>query len=254
MKRRFDSNTDALVKRADINKSALYDLEEWIFEQISLNRKMRVLDLGCGTGKQMFALHKLLSPQSKIIGIDVSPEAVAKVNECAEEERITNIKAKECELDTVISNFEGSLFDLILSAYAIYYSNDMLKLLSSLPILLTENGQVFICGYGKDTNQEIYNIINRLVDRNSLKIDPTDDFISEEEIAEAARHYSSYRTVRLANKVIFYSADAVLGWWTNHNSYVEEVHQEVVLTLEKYFEKNRSFSLSKNVLGVLYES
>ena len=130
----------------------------------------------------------------------------------------------------------------------------MLKLLSSLPTLLTKNGQVFICGYGKGTNQEIYNLINRLVDRNSLKIDPTDDFISEEENAEAARHYSSYRTVRLANKVIFSSADAVLGWWTNHNSYAEEVHQEVVLTLDKYFEKNRSFSLSKNVLEVLYES
>jgi cyclopropane fatty-acyl-phospholipid synthase-like methyltransferase len=54
MKKQFHSNTAELEKRIAANKSTLYDLEEWIFSQIELDPIMEVLDLGCGTGKQIF--------------------------------------------------------------------------------------------------------------------------------------------------------------------------------------------------------
>jgi hypothetical protein len=130
----------------------------------------------------------------------------------------------------------------------------MLKLLSSLPCLLNKNGQIFICGPGKGTNQEFYNLINELPIDNSLKIKPINDFISEEDIIKIASNYDSYRIVRLENKVIFSSPENIFSWWENHNSYILDIRQEIQKSLDEYFKKNHFFLLSKNVLGVKYES
>lgn len=254
MKRQFDSDTAALVQRLRATESTVYDLEKWIIKQVKLRHDMKVLDLGCGTGKQMFALLGFLSSESKIVGIDISSDAVARVNQRANREGITNIKAIVCDLDDVTTYFKESRFNLILSTYAIYYSRNMLSLLSSLRHLLNDNGQVFVCGYGKGTNQEFYDLVNKLVNDESRKIGSIEDFMEEQDIAQVARSYSSYRIVRLANSVVFRSAENVLAWWKNHNSYIPELHREVCHTIDQYLKKNGSFRMTKNVLGVLYES
>jgi len=253
-KRQFNSDTAALVQRLRAYESTVYDLEKWIIKQVKLHQDMKVLDLGCGTGKQMFALHRFLSSESKIVGIDISSDAVARVNQRAEKEGITNVKAMICHLDDVTTYFKESRFDLILSTYAIYYSKDMLSLLSSLRRLLNDKGQVFVCGYGKGTNQEFYDLVNKLVNDESRKIGSIGDFMGKQDIAHAATSYSSYRVVRLANTVVFRSAESVLAWWKNHNSYIPELHREVCHTIDQYLKKNGSFTMTKNVLGVLYES
>jgi ubiquinone/menaquinone biosynthesis C-methylase UbiE len=254
MKGQFDSDTNALIQRENFNKSAFYDLEEWMFKQVKLDKVRSVLDLGCGTGKQIFALHKLLPSESRIVGADISSDAIRIINERANKENISTIQAKVCALDDVSDFFKDSSFDLILSAYAIYYSKNIVKLLSSLAHLLNKNGQVFVCGYGKGTNQEIYQLISKFQSTDYSKTELKNDFINEEDIKETARHYSFYRVERLSNKVMFSSPQDVLFWWTNHNSYVEEIHEDVSNALNEYFLENQVFYLTKNVLGVLYES
>ena len=253
MRRQFDSDSLALENRIAANKIALYDLEEWIVKQIKIDSNMKILDLGCGTGKQIFTFHKLLSPDSQIIGVDISPDAVEKINQRAIKEAATNVKAVECELDNVINYFQGSRFDLIVSTYAIYYSRNMPKLLSSLTCLMSPKAQMFVCGYGKGTNQEIYNLINELTFNDKTRVVSIEDFINKDDIKNISQYYSSYRVVRLSNKIKFSSADAILSWWTNHNSYIPEIHQDVRRVLDAFFQKNDFFFLSKSVLGVYYE-
>ena len=249
MNHRFDADTSALQQRVEINQAARYNLEDWIVQQIDFTDTMRVLDLGCGTGKQVFALQKLLSAESSILGIDISPDAVSLVNTRAQQEKLHNVEARECHLDDVVSSLEASHFDLILSSYAIYYSQDMVRLLSTLPTLLNPGGQVFICGNGRGTNQEIYDIIRQFSDRGR----PVDDFIHEEDIVRIGRkHYANYRITRLANQVTFTSLESILGWWKHHNSFIPEILQDVSQSLEAYLARDGSFSLTKNVLGVSY--
>ena len=253
MKKQFDSDTAALEQRIAANKSTLYDLEEWIISQVKLGPDMKVLDLGCGTGKQMFALHKFLRSGSKIIGVDISSDAVAKINQRAIKETAVNIKAVECELDNVTTCFQDSRFDLIMSTYAIYYSKNMPKLLSALTCLMNPKAQMFVCGYGKGTNQEIYNLVNELSVSDSTKIKTIEDFIAIDQIENISTRYAAHRVVRLSNKVIFSSPGDILSWWTNHNSYNPEMHQDVRRALENYFRDNEFFFLSKNVLGIWFE-
>lgn len=249
-----DSDTDALIQRERINKSARYDLDEWIFRQIRLDSGIKVLDLGCGTGKQIFALRKLLSSDSMITGVDISAAAVAKVNERAKGEELQNIKAAVCEHEGVVNHFKGACFDLIMSSYAIYYAKDMIELLSSLSSLLNRKGQVFVCGYGQGTNQEMHEIIKVFCAPNHHITEFEDDFISENEIVDIARNYSSYQVVRLPNQIYFDSPDSLLIWWKNHNLYVPEILQQVCDAIDQHFRVNGSFTLTKNVIGIRFDA
>ena len=75
-----------------------------------------------------------------------------------------------------------------MSSYAIYYAKDMIELLSSLSSLLNRKGQVFVCGYGQGTNQEMHEIIKMFCAPNHHITEFEDDFISENEIVDIAVH------------------------------------------------------------------
>lgn len=251
---KFNTDTQALESRLDINKSsALYDLEEWIFKHVPLRDKMKVLDIGCGTGKQIFALQEYLSSDSEIIGIDLSADAVVQVNKRAKEAGFKNIKGVKCAIDDVVRLFEGRTFDLIISTYAIYYSSDLPALLCSLKKLLSKEGQVFVCGFGKGSNQEVYDLVNALADKDFEQINPILDFISREDIAKVARSYSKNETMRLENKIMFQSPEDVVTWWKNHNSFVPDLLHSASEAVDSYFQTSDSFPLSKNVLGIRFE-
>ena len=250
---RFDSDTEALKQREQCNvEGQLYDLENWITEQIHLTQGMRILDLGCGRGKQMFAFAKLVSPDGFILGLDISDEAVNEVNKRAEKEQLDQIKAMKGSLDTCINQLEGFRFDLILSTYAIYYSTSMKRLLSDLRSLLNPHGEVFISGPGRGTNQELVNLINSIAAGSARKSESIEDFIQEPAVSEIAKQYSAFNTVRLSNQIRFDSIDRLLQWWKNHNSFMPEIYDAVYQALRSHFVHNDHFMLTKNVLGVHY--
>ena len=253
MNRLFDSDTKALKRREQLNiEGALYNLEDWIIQQVQPYQGMRFLDLGCGTGKQIFALAHLVSPEGFILGLDISAEAVDEVNKRAKREKLNHVKTIKESLDECIDILQDFRFDLILSTYAIYYAKDMKGLLSGLRALLNPNGQVFVCGPGRGTNQEMINLINQATSNLDLKAKAIEDFIQDLDISEMGNRYSRYRTVRLDNQIRFNSPEQVLEWWRNHNSFISAIYEDVVRAVQFSFSQNNEFILTKNVLGVQF--
>jgi len=251
---RFNTDTEALKSRAQINAGkAKHDLEEWMIPLLPPLRSLQVLDLGCGTGKQIFRFAPLVAGEGWILGVDVSKNAVCAVNERARAEELRWVEAAQMPLDDCVQRLAGRHFDLIVSSYAIYYSKDIVALLKGVRSLLTDRGTVFVCGPGKHTNREILDIVNRFIPDSSEKLEPIDDFLGPAEIRDIARSYSKSIVSRLENKILFGSPDGVLSWWNHHNSFVPSVAAGVQEYVNAYFENNETFSLTKNVLGVRFD-
>lgn len=249
----FNSNTSALEKRINANRNTLVNLEDWIFDHLSIKKGMRVLDVGCGTGKQTFYLQNKLSSESEIVGSDISEQSVESVKERAIDEKIHNISAIQVAHDDLVNMFQGKKFDLIVSTYSIYYSKDVPKLIESLPSILNDEGQVFLVGNGKGSNIEMYDLLSKIAGREIKGKELMEDFINQKDIELTAKVYSSNSINRLKNKIFFSSTQAIISWWENHNSYIREAHQEMASLLDKHFQKNNRFELTKNVLGVNYQ-
>lgn len=253
MIQQFNTDTDALISRARINESkAKHDLEEWIIRLLPPLRGLQVLDLGSGTGKQVFRLAPLVSDEGLILGIDLSQDAVRAVNQRAESEKTQWVKAQQMSLDDCLHRLAGKHFDLIISSYAIYYAQDPVALLKGLRSILTDRGVVFVCGPGDGTNREIYDTVNSFIHDASAQLKPVDDFLGPTQIREIGNMYSQFTISRLKNQILFDSANGVISWWKHHNSFISSVSDSVENNIRTHFETNNIFSLSKNVLGVRF--
>lgn len=210
----FNTDTAALKKRLTANtRLAAVDLQSWVFSKITLHDRMRVLDIGCGTGNYLAHIKsQVLEPY--LVGLDQSPAAIEAV-------QAKGIEGRCCSFDDPITG----QFDLILSVYAIYYSKDMPALIQRLRANLAPGGMMFLVGPGAGTNQELV---------KDLELPwSIPDFMPVE--GEA---------LRLNNTVTFPDKDALLGWWTNHNSF-----DPTKLSRVDTFEF--PYTMTKNVLGVI---
>lgn len=261
MPQRFNADTAALAQREVLNQGAArYDLESWIREHVHPGPGQRVLDLGCGRGKQVFALAPLVTPGGSILALDVSPEAVTEVRRRAASEGLRHIEALECGLDDCLARLAGRVFDRILSTYAIYYAQDMVALMIGLRTCLAPGGLVFHSGFGRGSNREIIEIIRRVADnrdpaagdaRADRGADLVEDFITQSEVDRLGDVYDRVQVVRLENRIVFSSAEAVMRWWENHNSYRPELAAGVRDGVAAVVEQQGAFTLAKHVLGVL---
>lgn len=251
MSTRFNTDTDALNTRADLNRSrARHDLEDWMLGLLPSLEGKRVVDLGCGSGKQIMRFAPLVGREGKVLGIDASEQAVSEVESKASAAGYDWVSAAQITLDDSAAYLESHEFDLVISSYAIYYATDFVQLLRDLGNLMGAGGQIFVCGPGEGTNRELLDVVARLAPDRPREEVYVRDFIDVQGISELAAHFGSLDIHRLDNAVTFHSPAEVMAWWKNHNSFVPELESQVGRQIEEDFQRISCWEMTKSVLGV----
>lgn len=94
-------------------------LMDWTFQKLALRFDFKALDIGCGGGKMIKRLAKLL-PYGKVYGLDLSPLSVRH----SKWENLRNVRrhtVKIVEGDVCKLPFKSNNFDLITAIETIYY-------------------------------------------------------------------------------------------------------------------------------------
>jgi ubiquinone/menaquinone biosynthesis C-methylase UbiE len=102
----------------------------------------RVLDLGCGGGTDMFLISHRVGPEGKAIGIDLTREMINKLRIVAAHYGYSNIAA--CTADIESLPFTDSVFDVVISNYAISSCPYMFKALSEAHRILKQGKNMVI--------------------------------------------------------------------------------------------------------------
>ena len=108
------------------------------------DRKLRILDLGCGTGLVAAQLKKYW-PDSAVSGVDISPNMLAQ----AEQKNIYN-QLVEADLETFLAE-KKSAFDLIVAADVLTYFGDLKTIFSGVFGLLEKTGK-FVFSASRNTH------------------------------------------------------------------------------------------------------
>ncbi len=158
MKINYQETTSDLKTRIDIhNKYGGRDIDEWMLETLSLKPGMKILDVGCGAGKQCFSYYNALEGNADITGGDVNQELLAQARK--ENEKIDN-KVKFMELNfNERFPFEDNSFDLVSCCFAIYYAEDIPFTIREIHRVLKPGGRIFTTGPMPENKQLFYDII-----------------------------------------------------------------------------------------------
>jgi ubiquinone/menaquinone biosynthesis C-methylase UbiE len=158
MKINYQETTNDLLKRIDIHqKFGSRDIDQWMLEILDLKKGMRILDVGCGAGKQCFVFFNKLEGEVEITGADVSAELLTQAR--LENEKIDN-RVDFTELDfNKRFPIENDQFDLLSCCFAIYYAQDIPFTIQEMHRVLKPGGVLFTTGPMPENKLLFYDII-----------------------------------------------------------------------------------------------
>ena len=155
----YKETSKDLLKRIDIHeKFGLRDIDKWNIEVLNPQPGYKILDVGCGAGKQCFLYSDYTKGQSDITGGDFSEELLAKARSRQAERGNTNINFQFLDFNKNF-NFSDNNFDFVSSAFAIYYASDLHFTFSQAHRVIKPGGHLFVTGPLPENKQMFYDII-----------------------------------------------------------------------------------------------
>ncbi|HTP01147.1 MAG TPA: class I SAM-dependent methyltransferase [Anaerolineales bacterium] len=154
----YHETSKDLLTRIDIHeKYGARDIDQWTTEVLKPKPGMKILDVGCGAGKQCFLYSDHAERKAEIIGGDVSKDLLDRAR-ARNTERGDNIKFQTLDFNKKFE-FPDDTFDLVSSAFAIYYANNMDFTFSEAHRVLKPGGRLFVTGPLPENKQMFYEII-----------------------------------------------------------------------------------------------
>ncbi|MFM7674076.1 MAG: methyltransferase domain-containing protein [Synechococcus sp.] len=119
----------------------------------------RVLDLGCGSGRDVYLLSQLVGPAGSVVGVDMTPEqlAVARVHQAhhAEHFGYGNVSFLEGTIEQLeLLPLEAGSFDVIVSNCVLNLSTDKPAVLRGVQRLLRRGGEFYFSDVYADRRLE----------------------------------------------------------------------------------------------------
>ena len=158
MKIDYRETTNDLLKRIDIHSQyGSKNIDEWMLDIINLEKGMKILDVGCGAGKQCFSYHQFLEGEADITGGDVNLELLSQAR-MENEKRATGMEFIELDFNKQFPIIDNQ-FDFESCCFAIYYAEDIPYTIQEMHRVLKPGGRLFSSGPMPENKQFFYEII-----------------------------------------------------------------------------------------------
>ena len=106
-----------------------------------------VLDVATGAGEPALTIAKIVGPQGRVVGVDLSPEMLKVAKERADSQDITNVAFQVVE-DETLSMFQDNTFDSVVCQNGLMFMPDPIKALKAFLRVLKPGGKASVTVWG----------------------------------------------------------------------------------------------------------
>lgn len=161
----YRETANDLQTRIDIHQAyGGKDIDAWMLQLLALTPGARILDVGCGAGKQCLAFYRALKGAAEITGGDVSPELLEEAERVS---RLETAKIRYVPLDfNAPFAFPDSSLDLVSCCFAIYYADDPAFTFREIHRILAPGGRLFTTGPLPENKKLFYEVIQEATGRD----------------------------------------------------------------------------------------
>ena len=130
---------DAELDRLEAQGAAIAPATRMIFAEAGIRSGMRVLDIGCGAGDVTFVAADLVGPDGSVVGVDRSPDALARARLRAEQRGLAQVQFVEGDINDPAP---GGPFDAIVERLVLMWAPDPAAVLRRQATVLRPGGLV----------------------------------------------------------------------------------------------------------------
>jgi ubiquinone/menaquinone biosynthesis C-methylase UbiE len=203
----YRETTQDLQTRIDIHQQyGSRDIDAWMLEVLDPQPGIKILDVGCGSGKQCLAFHQHLGGQAQITGGDVNVELLAEARK-----RVGGaIEIIELDFNQPFQLPEDH-FDLVSCCFAIYYAADAEFTIGQMHAVLKPGGRLFTTGPMPENKALFYEVIREATDRPVPPMPGSSryNFAIRQAIQD---RFSSLRVEQFENPLVFESLEPFLAY------------------------------------------
>lgn len=246
MDRSMSTDSEKLAKRIQAHeKYSEYDINEWIFGILKIKDNESVLDIGCGTGKQLIPATK--KTKSLVVGVDASKESLESI-EKAIGKKNPNVKLVLSSMEDMQEKFRKfPKFDIIISCFAIYYSKNPAKTIIQLRGILKEGGRFFICGPGINNNKALLDLHSKIGKLPKMH----KGFFENFAIPFLKEKFKKAEVYKFENPLTFPDLNSLTEYWLSYSIGDKNKIEQFKKAAKKKFENEKKFTTVKEVIGVL---
>lgn len=255
----YEEGIKDLSSRINIHKKfSKFEINDWITDMVQLKRGEVVLDVGCGSGKQVIAYSEAVGKDGKVIGADKNKELLEEGTKEVEKRGLNAVFEEQ--------NFDENLkwgdfcFDLVSCCFAIYYVENIEKTLLEFSRVLKDGGRLLLCGPTENNSSEL-NRIHEKVTGN--KVPQTAILrarrIRHEILPFVEKHFKDIKLDIFRNTISFPDAQSFMDYYSSTLLFTESVEDErkdevlknMYQEVERVISADKAFDLNKEVIGVL---
>ena len=246
-------SSDCLSGRLDSNaRYSTRDLNQWILSFVQPTSEQRVLDVCCGTGKQLLEYARMAA---SVTGVDASAESLEQVRAAALKNGTeAKVTVHQGYLEDVPAALPGEKegFDWITCSYGIYYSKDPRQTVRDLKGLLKPSGKLAVIGPARRNNESFYSLVSRVSSIPRFVVWSSTVFMDEDLIPECRSLFGSVEIHDFENTIVYPTPEAVIEYWKSCGTYYNaEAVPQMRRLLEEHFSKHGDFQITKQALGVV---
>lgn len=260
----YQETSKDLLMRIDIHeKYGARNIDQWNIEVLNPQPGQKILDVGCGTGKQCFLYSDHTGQQAEIIGGDFSEELLEKARTRQAERGDTNITFQFLDFNQPFP-FENDTFDIVSSAFAIYYAADLKFTFGEAHRVTKPGGRLFVTGPLPENKKMFYDIIKEATGKPIPPMPGSSRFKGE--ILETIQSiYAHTELLVFENPLTFPEVKPFMDYvraslsedrklWTsmfNTREEYEQILRNVEAVATRWFERDGKLVMTKVVGGIL---
>jgi ubiquinone/menaquinone biosynthesis C-methylase UbiE len=260
----YQETSKDLLKRIDIHeKYGARDIDKWNLEVLNPQPGYKILDVGCGAGKQCFLYSDYTKGQADITGGDFSNDLLGNAKAKLLTRGDKNIKFQLLDFNKPFA-FENDQFDFVSSAFAIYYASDLNFTFSEAHRVIKPGGRLFVTGPLPENKKMFYDIIKEATDQNIPPMPGSSRFKSEI-FNTISSIFSKTELLTFENPLTFPEVTPFIDYvraslsedrklWTsmfNSKTEYETMIEKIEWVATRWFERDGKLVMTKVVGGIL---